>query len=33
MEDIKEIYTNGLNFVYVRDIDDVMQFVFTDETR
>ena len=33
VEDIKEIYTNGLNFVYVRDIDDVMQFVFTDETR
>ena len=33
LEDIKEIYTNGLNFVYVRDIDDVMQFVFTDETR
>lgn len=33
VEDIKEIYTNGLNFVYVRDIDDVMQFVFTNETR
>ena len=33
VEDIKEIYTNGLNFVYVRYIDDVMQFVFTDETR
>ena len=28
VEDIKEIYTKGLKFVYVRTIDDVIGFVF-----
>ena len=30
VEDIKEIYTKGLKFVYVRTIDDVIGFVFPD---
>ena len=30
VEDIKEIYTKGLEFVYVRTIDDVISFVFSD---
>ena len=32
VEDIKEIYTKGLEFVYVRTIDDVISFVFSDGT-
>ncbi len=32
VEDIKEIYTKGLEFVYVRTIGDVISFVFQDDT-
>ena len=33
VEDIKEIYTNGMQFVYVRTIDDVTGFVFSCGTK
>ena len=28
IEDIKEIYIKGLNFVYVNTIDDVINYIF-----
>ena len=30
IEDIREIYIKGLSFVYVKNIDDVIRFIFND---
>jgi len=30
IEDIKDIYVKGLDFVYVKNIGDVMEAIFTD---